>query len=270
MINTSGDIFQTTMTGLETGLQVLHITTFGPLTCENNEDVTTVLSHPDLQDFDQIPVRKNGHIIGVLEKASCPTSGLVEECMQTLDDTILISAHTPLTQFIPLLQDRPYRLVLGGKEYHGINGIVTRSDLLKLPVRLYAFSLVTHLELLMSEIIQSQLANKEDWWAMLSPGRRKKIEEKMDCLKQRNFNPPWLELTEFSDKRTILKKHLSLRKAFEDELKEVEELRNKVAHAGNYAGNEAEILQFISRLRSTQHWIEDLTTNHVNRAEQVE
>jgi hypothetical protein len=264
----SSDIFQTTMVGLETGLQVLHITTFGPQSCASNENVSTVLSNPDVKEFDQIPVRRGGRVVGVIERASCLSSGLAEECMRTLDDAMLVSAQTPLTQFIPLLVETPYRLVLGGKEDHGINGIVTRSDLLKLPVRLFAFSLVTHLELLMSEIIHVQFVDKEDWWwAILSPQRRIKIEEKMDYLKQRNVNPPLLELTEFSDKRTILKKHLGLDKRFANDLEEIEDLRNKVAHAGNYAGSEAEILQFIARLRSAQHWIEHLTANYVKQAE---
>lgn len=267
MKDASGDIFQTTMGGLETGLQVQHITTFGPQTCASNENVTTVLSDPDLKEFDQIPVRRGSRIVGVIERALCPASGLAEKCMRTLDDSMLVSAQTPLTRFIPLLVDAPYRLVLGGKEDHGINGIVTRSDLLKLPVRLFAFSLVTHLELLMSEIIRAQFLDTEDWWIILSPGRRTKIEEKMDSLKQRNFNPPLLELTEFSDKRTIVKKHLGLGKDFANDLEEIEELRNKVAHAGNYAGSEAEILQFIARLGSAQHWIEHLTANYVRQAE---
>ncbi len=118
----------------------------------------------------------------------------------------------------------------------------------------------------MSEIIRAQFPETDDWWGILSPGRCAKIEEKMDSLKQRNFNPPLLELTEFSDKRTILKKQLGLGKGFANDLEEIEELRNKVAHAGNYAGSETEILQFIARLGSAQHWIEHLTANHVKQA----
>lgn len=263
----NSDIFQTTMLGLETGLHVLHITTFGLQSCASDADVTAVLSDPTLQGFDQIPVRKNGRIIGVIERTSRPASGRAEQRMRSLDDSILLSAQTPLPQFIPLMVEAPYRLVLGGKEGHGVHGIVTRSDLLKLPVRLFAFALVTHLELLMSEIIQIRFPETDVWRTSLSPGRQTKLDEKAKNLQQRNFNPPLLELTELSDKRTILKKHLNLGKDFANDLEEIEDVRNKVAHAANYAGSETEILQFIARLSSAQRWIGYLTVNYLRQEE---
>src|SRR5450432_934228 len=101
MNGVGSNIFQTTMTGLETGLQILHITTFELLDCASDEDIITVLKNPDLKEFDQIPVRKGRRIIGVVERALCTDkSGSVEKCMQPLDDSILVSAQTPLVQFI--------------------------------------------------------------------------------------------------------------------------------------------------------------------------
>jgi hypothetical protein len=138
--------------------------------------------------------------------------------------------------------------------------MVARSDLLNLLVRLHAFSLVTHLELLMSEIISTRFYDKEDdSLLLLSEGRRAKIYEKLEEFKRRNFNPPLLELTDFCDKRDILKKKFQLGAKFKKNLEEIEELRNKVAHAGNYAGDEAEMLQFIGQLRSAEDWIQELT-----------
>jgi predicted transcriptional regulator len=256
----SSNIFKTTMTGLETGLQILHITTFELQYCASDDDIITVLKNPDLEEFDQVPVRKGSRIMGVVEKALCTDkSGSVEKCMRPLDDSILVSAQTPLVQFIPLMENSTYRLVLGGGEDLGIRGIVTRSDLLKLPVRLYAFSLVTHLELLMSEVISTKFSPNEDPFSLLSEGRRTKLDVKMNSFKERNFNPPLLELTDFCDKREILKKQFSLGKGFRDDLEDIEELRNKVAHAGNYASDDAEMQLFIKRLSRAEHWIQELT-----------
>lgn len=63
-------IFYTTMRGLETGLQVHHIATLdGELrTCNVNDrrDCVRLFADSQFEDFDQIPVRKEDSIIGVI------------------------------------------------------------------------------------------------------------------------------------------------------------------------------------------------------------
>ena len=50
------DNFKFTMSGLEKGLPVIHITTpvAQPLCCHHDENIETVLARPDLKVFDQI------------------------------------------------------------------------------------------------------------------------------------------------------------------------------------------------------------------------
>jgi predicted transcriptional regulator len=55
---------------------------------------------------------------------------------------LLVASDEPLKRIIPLLVESPHRLVVQGTR---IEGIVTSSDVHKLPVRLLAFALVTHL-----------------------------------------------------------------------------------------------------------------------------
>lgn len=78
--------------------------------------------------------------------------------MVPLDGSLLVTAEEPLTRFVPLLRRRPYRLVLLGTE---IAGIVTRSDIIKPPVRLLAFTLVSHLEVAMTELIRARYPTDE-------------------------------------------------------------------------------------------------------------
>ncbi len=51
---------------LETGLTVNLISTFEPdlMTCEVEDDLVTVLTRPEAQDFDHLPVRRDGRIVG--------------------------------------------------------------------------------------------------------------------------------------------------------------------------------------------------------------
>ena len=253
-------LFQKTLSGLETGLQVELIAAFPLETCDVSKDAEAVLADSRFRDFTCIPARRNGQVVGVLERSETPVQGTVEQCMRPLDGSMLISAGASLTKLIPLLEQSSYRLVV---TEHGIEGIVTRSDLQKLPVRLYAFALITHLETVMAAIIQKMIANDQEWKALLSENRQAKIEEKRQQLRSTDSDLPLLELTDFCDKRDILAKLLRShqgfsRRAFEKDLKDIENLRNTVAHAASYADDGQGGQDFIVCLKKTQSWIETL------------
>lgn len=251
--------FKLTISGLEKGLQVAHITTSPVLGCRSGEEIATVLSEPHLSDFDLIPVRQNNKIVGIIKRDSCPTVGLATDCMHTLDESVLISAEMPLLEFINI--EPLDRLVLRGKK---IDGIVTRSDFLKLPVRLLAFSLVTHVETLMINVIRSTGVDEPNWLSYLENGSREKILKKQRRLKLKHSNPDLLEHTSFFDKRVILEHlfvseeaviHKLLSEESIAQLKDINELRNTVAHTGDDVRSVNPLQDFIERLRLTQGWI---------------
>src|SRR5258708_9306540 len=263
----NNNIFQTTMMGLETGLQVHQIATLGDELCtcdvDDEREVATLFAHPQFEDFDQIPVRRSNSIIGVVTP-EC--AGLIKQCLHPLDESMLISAQEPLTKFIPLMAKRPpYRLVLQGGS---IRGIVTRSDMLKHPVRLFAFTLVTHVELLMTDIIRAKYPDHQDehqWLKYLKGPRQEKVNEKQQSLKQENYDLPLLECTDFCDKRDIVSKICSLpsRSKFKGDFEKIEKyLRNTVSHAASYARNDQEMERFIHLIILTQQWISDLESRH--------
>lgn len=165
MADTIHGDFKFTMSGLERGLQVAHITTSSLQGCEIDDTIGDVLNNSQLLPFDLLPVRQNGQIVGAIRRreVECPSSGIVRDCIHHLDESVLMSAEMPLLEYIAI--DGPLdRLVVQGVK---ICGIVTRSDLLKLPVRLLAFSLVTHIEMLMSNLIKSTGAKVSTWLAAL-------------------------------------------------------------------------------------------------------
>jgi CBS domain-containing protein len=252
-MNTTYTTFEKTLSGLSQGLQVRHIATSDIKTCAPEENVAAVLAR--YPNFDQIPVKDEQRVIGVIERNG-GREGLVAARMRRLDDGILIAADEALSNFIPLMAQTPYyRLVVSGAQ---IDGVVTRSDLLKLPVRLLGFAIVTNLELLMKEIIAQQLPDDNAWMALLSEGRQEKVLCKQKDYRTKHIDPPLVELTDFADKKTILKKHLKLSSKFEKDLAQVENLRNTIAHAGNYAVDETELQAFIANLQKAKHWIEEL------------
>ncbi len=255
-VSAPADIFDATMGGLEGGLHVAHIATFDLKTCEATDEADLVLRNPSLEGFDQIPVRRKGQVVGVLHRFPMPLRGQAEERMVALGDSFLVSADAPLMSYIRIAASAPYRLVVDGT---GITGIVTRSDMLKLPVRVLAFALVTHLEMMMVQVIRSRCGSDDETWLQrLSEGRRKKTLEKLEVFKKKKMNPPLLELTEFCDKRDVVAERVAPGRDFLHELEGIEELRNSVAHAATYANNDDEVRVFVERMLSAERWIDVL------------
>ena len=247
------------MRGLEAGLRVGDIATYGLISCAAGDDAAIVMQQPEYQPFDCVPVTDGDRVIGVLLRDCDLSPGPARERMRHLDDGLLVSSDEPLKGFIPLLVEMPHRLVLRGSR---IEGIVTSSDVHKLPVRLLAFALITHLEMTMAAVITRRWSDDE-WFALLSSGRQVKVREKVDVLKTENFDPPLIEVTDFCDKRTVLAKKALLdlpskRQAIRD-FKRVEDLRNSVAHAGTYARSDAQLADFARLIRLTEEWIERLS-----------
>lgn len=250
-----------TLSGYEEEFHVGQIATYGLETCGPNEEVEHVFDH--FPEFDQIPVKKDSHTIGVLEKNQKTQHGLVKDHMRGLDDSILVSSNEPLSSFLPLIAKPPYYcLVLQGSK---VNGIVTRSDILKLPVRLYSFALVTHLEMLMKEVIVRQFSSEQEWLAHLTPGRRKKIDEKKILFEKTRMDPQLVELTDFCDKYTIINEKFKIGTPFRKDLSKIEsKIRNPVAHAATFILDDEGLAGFIELLERTKYWIKYLIDKFIN------
>jgi len=257
----SEDILQSTMGGLDAGLDVLHIATLDPQCCALSRTVEAVRADERFRGFDHVPVvNEAGRVVGVFAPGDAAPGdaahGAVGEAMRPLDDTMLVSAAEPLARFLPTLADGPYRPVVRGTR---VGGIVTRSDVLKLPVRMLAFTLVTHLEMVMARLIQHKYPHDGEWLGKLSKGCREKIEDKFAKLRRSKLDVSWLESADFCDKRDLVAKLYKMGKLFVDDLKDIEDLRNTVAHAGSYGANQEALLDFLRVLGRTQHWIAELT-----------
>lgn len=254
--------FKLTMAGLERGLQVAHITTPTDQLrcCQHDEEIEVALNRPDLLQFDQIPVQEQGMIIGLVRKLTIPSGakGQAKKYMQPLGESILVSADAPLLEFI--LNNSLERLVIQGTK---IYGLVTRSDLLKLPVTLLGFALVTHVETELLTMLHATGISEQKWLGYLSGKRKEEIGKKYRQLKDKRADPDPLELTYFSDKIIIMERLADEEpqiaglpdKETIGQLKAIKQLRNTIVHTGK-DDNADTIEQLIDRLRFTRAWIE--------------
>ena len=247
------------LSSLEQGLSVGLITTFDPYCCDVYDDLKEVVGREALCEFDYLPVKENEEVVGLLHRAKYATedaTGLVRDAMCNLRGDLIISANAGILSYIAGAEERPCRLVLQGNQ---LNGIVTLSDLQKLPVRPALFLLITHVELLMAEWLRTKELSEKKVLDNLIPKRRDGINGKWKDLQRRNLAIDILSATEFVDKRILLQNLcFPADDVAMEELEAVGYLRHSVAHAGDYALSPDKAENTIKAVKYARYWIERL------------
>ena len=191
--------------------------------------------------FDYLPVEDTaGHVIGLLSNDAISTAGgdggnaRVVERMDPLSKADLIGAGAPIVALIDRIRRKPF-LVVSGQE---IIGMVTWSDLQKLPVRAALFSLVTGFELTMYEAIRRHFDKRDDWIEHVDECRLCMAKREYRSQQERGGDVDLLLCTQFCDKRDILIGSFDFavgKKKLRKKFRAIERIRNDVAHANNYA-----------------------------------
>lgn len=213
--------------------------------CRCDEDVATVVKD-NADRYSYFPVADEmGDVLGLLraeewfdeEAPSC----LVGEVYEPLSERHLIGTQESIISFVSQADEVPVRLV-GGRQ--GISGLVTISDLQKLPVRAALFALVTDLELAMYRRIQTEWEDDGNGWlACLSSDRLAKLKQRIGEAERGEAFVDRLVLTQLKDKAKIvidrgLVPGMSKTKRH-DQFEDIEKLRNMLAHANFYASEPA-------------------------------
>ena len=264
-LNIDEDAF---LSHLEAAIPVSLISTFGELVeCEANNRLKDVLSRVDAEPFDHLPVRCGAQYVGLLSlykarqnDAKTASKGrTVGHVMQPLNEDCLISAEAGLLSFIVDADRAPCRLVVRGTR---VDGIVSLSDLQKLPVRAALITLITHLELLMTSVIKRIFPDDERLFDYIKSGsRRRKAKAAWENLKKEDLVLDCSGVLYFCDKRDLLAKNDKspwFESKIEPSFKRIEKLRNSLAHAGDYAATRDNASATIEVVRLTQAWIENL------------
>jgi hypothetical protein len=151
------EVFET----LHSGLTVELISTRRDAlkTCALDDLIADVVKG-NTEAYDFLPVAtqsKEGvsSIVGLFNAAKhsqAPTlPGCVRECHDPLSEALLIGADARILDFIKDADRKPCRLVVSDS---GIVGLVSLSDLQKLPVREVLFAIITGFEIAMMELVR--------------------------------------------------------------------------------------------------------------------
>jgi len=229
--------------GLNEGFRVRHIAASPLLTCSVSENVEEASSGPRFEGIDQIPITDGERIVALWER--------VGKLMRPLDDSLLVSADAPLWEFIHTVHEQPYRLVVDKTK---IAGIVTWSDLLKVPVFVLAFSLLAELELAMNRKILEQYRD-DSWVGLLDAKAQEKIAFRRRKLDEKNLTLPPIEAADLWHKAKVLRAMFATGQDFDTDLEKVVKLRNDVDHVKDIVQGDADLKGFVEHLETAESWL---------------
>lgn len=183
---------------------------------------------------DVVGIRKEGQVIGYVEKGSLGDGTCGQYCYP-LDEVAVLSDTAPLLTVLIDLSRAPFVFitVLGR-----VVGIITRDDMQKPPVRMWLFGIVTLIEMRFSELIELHCP-AEGWRKYLSEARLQKAQALLEERSRRNQKLQLFDCLQFSDKGQIIARNEEVRKwtvfasrsQAEDAIKRLEQLRNNLVHA---------------------------------------
>jgi hypothetical protein len=169
------------------------------------------------------------HVAIVDLKQSC----VLDRWQITLDD--VIAGETPLSKAVEILQDKGFCLVL---VQDSLRKILTRSDLNKLPVRVYLVALLAHLEGLLADMIDAVFPNNS-WIELLKEHPHKaRIKGLFEKKKAEEFDARLIDCTTLSDKSTIIQNSAEFlekiappsRNQLRQQVRRISVLRDRLAH----------------------------------------
>ena len=244
--------------------------------CRPNEELSIVVARNN-EGFDYFPVVEcadgstRERIIGLVEVIQfmhgVEPRGLVRDHMRPLSEENLIGADASLVTFIRDADRQMCRLVVSGPE---ISGLVSLSDLQRLPVRAALFAMVTHLEITMAQAIRREFDQSEDWIDRLSAQRKCKVQKDAAEAKIEDTFVDTLLYTQFCDKVTIVRKSPDFswsKTSFDADLGKVQSLRDDLAHANDYAATRGAAGHVCETVRLMDQWIDRLATWPTGRAD---
>jgi hypothetical protein len=189
----------------------------------------------EAKGFDRVGVRVEGRVCGYAERAAL-AGGRLRDHLHPFGPDDLVEDGASLQEVIRSLavNERCFVTVLGEA-----SAIVTLQDLEKPPVRMFLFGMVTVLEMLLARAIDTAFPG-ESWRAHVAPGRLAKADELRAERERRGLPARPLDCLQFSDKGLLALRIPEVRsrlgadasgKELRRALKELEELRNHLAHA---------------------------------------
>lgn len=223
-------------------------------TAAPNEPVAAVRAR-NAEGYCHWPVADaDGHVTGLLRIAHAPDDAPVSAAAEPLGEPLLLGADAPVIAFAAEADTAPFRFVVAGAR---IAGLVTTSDLQRLPVRAALFALVTRFEIAMAAAIEARLPDPDTWVSHLTENRREKLRYNIAEMRAGGHWVTPTLATQFVDKVAIIRHLLpdGSRSGFRNRMRDALKLRDQLAHAGAYAATPDQARRTAHAVRALLDWL---------------
>jgi hypothetical protein len=195
-----------------------------------------------LNDFDQIPLMSaDGSLV---EAVFVRGEGRID-----LHSRMFMAATAPLLAFVETADTQRFRFLLEEGEFVGL---VTLSDLQRLPVYALLFGLVIAVEMLLMEQIRKACgATPDAWLEFLGDKQRGIIEKHWKAAQDSNVAIERLSCASFGNEidAAIGMRLFERNDLTHERLNEIRDLRDKICHAKEFAPTPELALQIPARVR---------------------
>jgi predicted transcriptional regulator len=226
--------------------------------CKLTDEALHVQETLKQREFDIVGViNENSQIVGFAKRVEL-NDGRVEQSTKRIEIQHVISDSTPISKLLNILLNDPFTFVLVNDR---INGIVTRADINKPIVRIYLFGIISLFEMHINFWI-NEFYDNESWKEILKEERLTEAKGIYELRKGKNEDLSLLECIQLCDKKMILKSTINFQKEFdfsknqtERLLKNVEKIRNELAHSQNSIISNLEWTDFVKTISNTENFL---------------
>lgn len=206
------------------------------LTFDDKASAADVMNVMKQKELTAAGIGKSGDIAGYC-RMSDVAEGEIGDFLMPFEEEIVLDETASIAQAIECLAASEYCFI---RILGAVGAVVTRQDIEKPPVRMWLFGMITIIENFGNRTIDAMYPGNR-WREQLSPARIRKAEMLQEERRRRNEQFKLVRCLQFSDKAHILLKDPDMRKDFgfesrregERALKELESLRNNLAHSSD-------------------------------------
>jgi len=123
------------------------------------------INEAELADFDHVPVTQDHEIVGIYDRG--------KGTLRDLSESMFMAADASLLGYLEIADSRRFAFLVSESQ---IVGIVTLSDIQKLPVYCVLFSLLISVEMLLMDCIRAVCHDDPEKWMTFLGGKKKDIE----------------------------------------------------------------------------------------------
>jgi len=179
-------------------------------------------------------IRERGIMTGYVNREEL-TSGICKEYMHSFSKEMILKPSASFAEVIKTLDQTEWAFI---RILGRVLGIVTRTDLLKPPMRMWLFGIITSMEMTLENIIRSYFPD-DSWMSHISEGRLTKARSLQGERRRRRQQVDLVSCLQFSDKGQIVMRNANIRESLEipshregqERIRKIEDLRNNLAHS---------------------------------------